>query len=276
MAESSATSLLIAEVRRKRRGVFTNGESVRNLIFISLFLALPVEAQVTKPPDPLANLPLLSQAQANVQTDLLAYKGWVESQIAPGGTLDTATQQIATLNTSNTANTALIASLQGQITTLQAAIATQGAQIAMLQAQVAALSNPPPPPPPATTNLSLIGLPVGALSGTQAGIGWGTGLWNSTGQGVVAACATSAGVTCPARNFTLPANQTLLSVTFSCAVTCSLTFTDSVGETVQSGTVVAGNATTLQTSWSKTSGSVTMQMQNGPATAVTLTALSYN
>ena len=250
----------------------------RNAIFASLLIlaALSAQAQVTKPPDPLANLPMLSQAQANVQTDLLAYKGWVEAMIAPNGVLDQHDAAIKTLQATTATSTSLIASLQGQITTLQAALNTQGAQIAALQAEVAALQNQQPPPPPVTTNQSLTGLSVGALSGTVAGIGWGSGLWNSTGQGVVAACATSATVTCAARNFTLPANQTLLSVTFSCSVTCSLTFTDSVGEVVSSGTVLAGNTTKLQTGWSKTSGSVTMSMQAGPATTVTLAALSYN
>lgn len=126
---------------------------LRNAILASILIlaALPAEAQVTKPPDPLVNLPLLSQSQTTVQTDLLGYKGWIESMIAPNGVLDQHDAAIKALQATNTSSTALIASLQGQVTALQAQVSNlQGqetqlsAQISTLQSQVAALQNPAP------------------------------------------------------------------------------------------------------------------------------------
>lgn len=58
------------------------------LILFVLCCAVGTNAQVTPPPNPIANLPLLTQAQNDFMANLLSYKGWVESQIAPGGTLD--------------------------------------------------------------------------------------------------------------------------------------------------------------------------------------------
>ena len=142
------------------------------------------------------------------------------------------------------------------------------AQIVALQQQVAALT-PVTPPPPVTVAINLTTLTPGPLSGSVANIGWNTGMWTATANGVSAVMQGS-------RNFVLPAGQTLLSVTIDCPTNaCSGTFTDSAGETV-GFSMSQGSITTLGTGWSKVSGAVSLQMISGPATGLLLQQMSWN